>query len=281
MTPSLLEHPLVKKYFSAPDDECWVTNIPYPEKEFMAYRILQAMEEPINKDDLVLGYWFTDSIWKISPAPTNKTEFHPSELRLPSQFQPEREKFCCDLHQHVPGVSEYPCTMKKPPSTAGCGCNRDHSSEPSCQVCHRKQSHCSCYEFRPETAGCPHYEYLNCGHKKPETPKCADHPDAIACCHDPKCKHPAHALERNHKPEPTKCEHGVEARMIYPCNECTLRVNNKDVAPEAEAGRPMLDVVEEQIEHIIWPGVNDEVRYPRLEMKKRLYELVAIVRGEK
>lgn len=131
MTSSLLDNELMQKYFGAAGKD------DYERACCTAFNILQAMQEPIRKGDRYL-FWHkdkvTEMVWEDFMATIE--ESHAEHLRLPDAFQ-NQEKFCCDLHQHVPGVTEYPCTMKKPtPSPEKCECS------PACN--HGYSEHCNC-----------------------------------------------------------------------------------------------------------------------------------------
>ena len=87
---NILDNELVQKYFgdSVPDD--------YGD---MAMRILQAMQEPIKKGERSLVF-SGNSFYEVEATEDREPygEFHPQQLRLPSEFQPKDEKkeSCCE-----------------------------------------------------------------------------------------------------------------------------------------------------------------------------------------
>lgn len=154
------ENELVRKYFDCNGCDSAQSNKEHWRNGHMAERILRAMQEPIKNGDRYLNIYsggIEECIW------TNTIvidELHLDQLRLPDRFQTGQEKFCCDLHRHVPGVSEYPCVMKKPPSTVGCSClchlsQGWQSSCPNCRDRHQKQK---CKDV--DVAG--HHAVANC-----------------------------------------------------------------------------------------------------------------------
>lgn len=96
MTIPLLENPLVVKYFSSERKAYYPCNDPVSkmdaaawDKCAMAYRILQAMSEPIKKGEKFLendnnGGW-DERVTALSEFA--ERGFHPFFLRLPDQFQ--------------------------------------------------------------------------------------------------------------------------------------------------------------------------------------------------
>jgi hypothetical protein len=212
VTPSLLSHPLILKYFRhCQSDWCdcdgWTATI--------AQNVIRAMETKIKKGERYISLdGFVEEVARVEMA-----DSHFYCLRLPDQFQPEREKRECDCTQgrcrhgnFIGGGSQ----IGQPPSTAGCGCKGCDSQGLMSSACI-----CPC-------------------HKKPDQAK---------------CRVPAHTCR----------------------TDCIPDIH--DVAPEAEAGRPMLDAVEENVNDIL-VAINEGI-YTKNYFEKRLRELVAIVRGEK
>jgi hypothetical protein len=87
MTPSLLEHPLVRKYFGDFATQAWTTSLPFPEKEFMALRILDAIQQPIRNGERYLEWdRVIEKVFeRISDG--EKVPYGNIALRLPDSFQ--------------------------------------------------------------------------------------------------------------------------------------------------------------------------------------------------
>lgn len=118
---SILEHPLVLKYFKCDCLGGPVGHSAYSQcEDVMALRVLKAMSERLEKGDKVLvvsGNGVVDEeIWN-DPRPLSLASlWHASVLRLPSQFQSRKEPGChpepcgcilpcneeclCPRHQH-------------------------------------------------------------------------------------------------------------------------------------------------------------------------------------
>lgn len=94
-----LQNDKVKEFFGV--GECRFRSIPIAPNcdhlQCMALRVLQAMSEPINEGDRYLAY-LAGAIdywdWEEWTSRMNSlaTGFHPTMLRLPSQFQKQPEK---------------------------------------------------------------------------------------------------------------------------------------------------------------------------------------------
>lgn len=116
---SILDNELVKRYFSAPNDTPWVSDFPYPEKEFMALRVLKAMEEPVKEGELYLAISEYGKV-KGPQAFTSSDnwKFHCQWLRLPDSFQKSREKENVSDYQlkcdNCEGHFVHSCSGKKP-----------------------------------------------------------------------------------------------------------------------------------------------------------------------
>lgn len=87
---SLLNNELVKKYFGCEPichfnhkDTCM---------RAMALRVLEAMEDPIKNGELAINYELGVIQNRLFVWPNNQESegFHPTLMRLPSQFQPSR-----------------------------------------------------------------------------------------------------------------------------------------------------------------------------------------------
>ena len=87
----LLSNELIQKYFTN-IFQAWVPNIPFPEKEFMAFRILQAMCEKVNEGEQYLAiseYGKVSGPYKFTSS--DNWKFHCQWLRLPDQFQEKKK----------------------------------------------------------------------------------------------------------------------------------------------------------------------------------------------
>jgi hypothetical protein len=160
VTPSLLEHLLIQKYFKPDfkayypvmdkthqmDAEAW-------DRCAMAYRILQAMEEPIKIGDKLLRIIHVERIEEYTAKIDAENGFEHGSivcLRLPPQFQPEREKKCepfmvkcesCGYEAsiHMPKQGDTAkFNIPKPPLEAGCEPMNSRRDRPCkrCGGCH-------------------------------------------------------------------------------------------------------------------------------------------------
>lgn len=91
----LLDSPLVRKYFGCDNIGCIMLGESIEKFKIfhMAFRVLEAMEQPIKKGDklLVIG---TDSLIYETNAIKDHDGIHPFDLRLPPRFQPPAKKGC-------------------------------------------------------------------------------------------------------------------------------------------------------------------------------------------
>lgn len=127
MTPPLLGNELVKKYFGYKPGEIIPCNNPqtFYVEERMAYRILQAMSEPIKKGE---KYLLSNRLKEVTEheGQIDYGTWHPVALRLPDRFQPPPEQKSESVKQHCWCLGEAqnvfccqcehrPCHKIKPP----------------------------------------------------------------------------------------------------------------------------------------------------------------------
>lgn len=141
----LLDNELVRKYFG----KCEVvgTCLDAPGCS-IASRVLKAMQEPIRREDLYLCITEHNGEISYEEAKGNISLFnrwHPTCLRLPSQFQPkpEKEPLMCNIWCHVVEVGKgCPCGFYKPQPARGCTC---HPMLIPCPIHRQPQSEkCNC-----------------------------------------------------------------------------------------------------------------------------------------
>ena len=91
---NILENALIKKYFGKLSHCTKNHNFDCDCRKDMSFRILQAMSDPINKEERYLKVNPSGAIYET--ATTDLSDgiegFHPDCLRLPQQFQPQAEK---------------------------------------------------------------------------------------------------------------------------------------------------------------------------------------------
>lgn len=98
---NLLENQLVRKYFACESfgGHKLCTKQGYC-KQYMAYRIIQAMQEPIKSGEKMLELYHDGRVVEeISVG--NHNQFHSWFLRLPSQFQPPKKEMECLILGHM------------------------------------------------------------------------------------------------------------------------------------------------------------------------------------
>lgn len=92
MSESLLDNALVLKYFGC--EEGFYSG---DTRQDRAYRVLQAMEQPINLGDKVIyctGVLGGQPLEGMAREIWKEGDFHPHTLRLPSRFQTQGMKEC-------------------------------------------------------------------------------------------------------------------------------------------------------------------------------------------
>lgn len=132
---NILDNELVHRYFGNTKE--WFAGSPGYLYE-MSYCILQAMQQPIRKGELVLERFPSDPIneWQVTKAPKDfDADIHSSWLRLPDAFQ--KQEPCCKFKKGLwktrlrpGGIVEicHTCLEEErtqpAPSPEKCGCGR-------------------------------------------------------------------------------------------------------------------------------------------------------------
>lgn len=146
----ILQNELVKKYFGC---DCGRDGEPSLHNHFvketcedkLSVNVLKSMQEPIRDGERCLildGNGWKE--WKMSGDGISST-YHPDSLRLPDKFQTAVKMHNCPecgvTHVYLPAQGTQPA-----PENAYCEVEK--------------------------SAPCPHYKYLNCGHKPADSGKC-------------------------------------------------------------------------------------------------------------
>lgn len=107
MTPSLLDHELVLKYFR---DNCAACkDLPY---QSLAWHVLDAMQHPLHERERYLSVWHDWSVHEESGLGSSGKRF---VIRLPDKYQtPENKEHVCDCEfcGH-PNTIHIPATKKE------------------------------------------------------------------------------------------------------------------------------------------------------------------------
>lgn len=149
---SLLENPLIRKYFWPQDWELTPCDDPrqFCVNDYVAGRILKAMEEPIKKGELTLSLATTDDDKVVANTTWDCNDgFHPYLLRLPDRFQAVEKKGCQhEVIECVNCAKPFPQSPPAPAETEKCWCKPDQETCRSLNVCG-----CPCHKPSPEK--CP------------------------------------------------------------------------------------------------------------------------------
>lgn len=155
---SLLENELIRMYFGfecprsmgCTDPNCYERTIQ------LAYKVVQAMEEPIKVGEKYLEIDHVSGLCgeRVAKYETKGVVFNPWGLRLPSRFQATVEKKECCPHG-VEAKLIYPCNEciaklnnPAPAETEKCWCKPDQETCRSLNVCG-----CPCHKPAPKK--CP------------------------------------------------------------------------------------------------------------------------------
>lgn len=138
---NILENSLVVKYFGC---GCKAEKTNCPER--MAYRVLQAMQEPIRKGEKFLSLYADGTLNEAMADKDDDKIWHSDLLRLPDQFQTEREPYCSECNQPIPDALTAKVHvaihgMKIKPETAACCNDKETSCASGCKcVCHEPEN---------------------------------------------------------------------------------------------------------------------------------------------